>query len=371
MLAITILCMTATFVVQLLLHYKIINLRRYFMRVVYFFANTLPAYLQGKDSDRAAEITKKRSKAGIPSFRDFPNYAISSKKIGECQCRIYTPKKKTNDLLFVYLHGGGFCFLSAAFYDNLMKNFVDELNCTIVSIDYPLAPEHVFPTAIEEAYNTIETLMGSLSEIIGFETTNCMIGGDSSGGCLTAVITQKAASCKKDWFKNQILIYPAVGSFNFNSQSYKDHLTTEIRSVQSPRGYANCTMLYLGIKTTDQNREELMRCEEYIPTNLRIDSPFRPFINNVLVSPILAKDDLLKKLPSSITFLAIADILQDEGFAYHMKMKKAGKGNKDISHQFEWIKNSTHGEVSMNLEAARDVVKEVKYWLDKRGYLEY
>uniref|UniRef100_A0AC35TI45 Abhydrolase_3 domain-containing protein n=1 Tax=Rhabditophanes sp. KR3021 TaxID=114890 RepID=A0AC35TI45_9BILA len=359
------------FITKLLLTIGVLNGKRYFMLVAYFFIIKLPNILHHKDRNCAEDIRKRRSFKKAPQQKDLTTYAISTEIIGNCPCRIYKPKQKTNDLLFVFIHGGGWCILAPSDYDRLMDNFMLELNCTIVSIDYPLAPENVFPAAINECYNTIDTLMNSMEKIIGFNTTNCIIGGDSAGGCLTANMTQRAAMNDKAWFKHQILIYPSLISFNFNTPSYKNYFNTDIRSILSPKSTANCYLMYFGIETTEKNRNELLNSDSLIPDTLRRESPLHPFINNLEVSPILAEEALLKKLPSSITFLATADVLQDEGFKYHMNLKKAARDDTSICHDFHWIKNSSHGEVSFNKEAAFEMIKEIKYWLDKRGALAY
>uniref|UniRef100_A0AC35TW09 Abhydrolase_3 domain-containing protein n=1 Tax=Rhabditophanes sp. KR3021 TaxID=114890 RepID=A0AC35TW09_9BILA len=132
-----------------------------------------------------------------------------------------------------------------------------------------------------------------------------MIGGDSSGGGLTANMTQRAALNNKDWFRYQIFLYPALGSFNFQSQSYKDYHKTQLKSVLSPEGFAPMVLTYLGIKPTKESIKELMN------------------------------------------------------------MKKASKHNKTILHDFQWIKRSTHGEFTLNGTANYEMVKEVKYFLHR------
>uniref|UniRef100_A0AC35TY54 Abhydrolase_3 domain-containing protein n=1 Tax=Rhabditophanes sp. KR3021 TaxID=114890 RepID=A0AC35TY54_9BILA len=355
----------AYFVVKLLLKIGVIDGKKYIMIAVSFLFVTLPGYFKAKDSDYASELRKNRIPERAPKEQDFDIYSITTKVIGNCPCRIYKPKKVSNDLLFIYFHGGGWVECHPGFYDHLMEKFIDELNCTIVSIDYPLAPEDIFPVGVNESYNTIANLMGSLTEIIGFETKNVMVGGDSSGGGLTANMTQRAALNNKDWFRYQLLLYPALGSLNFQSQSYKEYHKTKLKSVLSPEYFARPFLTYLGIKVTKENIKELINCDSVLP-KLSKDSPLAPFVNNLDLSPILADEQLLKKLPSSITFLAHADILTDEGFDYHMNMKKASIKNASILHEFHWIKNSTHGEYTFNRGAAGyEMVKEVKYFLDK------
>uniref|UniRef100_A0AC35UAS5 Abhydrolase_3 domain-containing protein n=1 Tax=Rhabditophanes sp. KR3021 TaxID=114890 RepID=A0AC35UAS5_9BILA len=351
-------------VITLLIKIRVINGKKYLMVCLSFLLVELPKFFRSKDYDMATHLRKDGRPEREPKEKDLAVYSISTKVIGNCPCRIYKPKKLSNDLLFIYLHGGGWCVCRPGFYDHLMDKFMEELNCTIVSIDYPLAPEEILPAGVNESYNTIATLMDSLTEIIGFETKNVMIGGDSAGGGLTANMTQRAALNNKDWFKYQILLYPALGSLNFQSPSYKAYHKTPLKSVLSPKMFAEMVLVYLGIKSSKENIEELLNCDSILP-KLRKDSPLAPFINNLDLSPILADEALLKKMPSSMTFLAEADILQDEGFDYYTNMKQASKQNASILHEFQWIKNSTHGEFTLNHTAGYEMVKEVKYFIDQ------
>ena len=67
----------------------------------------------------------------------------------------YRPESGTPGPLLVFFHGGGFVFGFAEMGENGFEVLVKELGFTIVSVDYRLAPENVFPTA---AYDAIDAL---------------------------------------------------------------------------------------------------------------------------------------------------------------------------------------------------------------------
>ncbi|KHJ40484.1 putative hormone-sensitive lipase [Trichuris suis] len=52
--------------------------------------------------------------------------------------------------LILHCHGGGFIATSTDTHEPYLKLFADRLSCTIVSVDYSLAPEAPYPRAIEE-----------------------------------------------------------------------------------------------------------------------------------------------------------------------------------------------------------------------------
>ena len=63
--------------------------------------------------------------------------------------------------------------------------------CVVVSVDYPMAPEHKFPAAIEDAIAATEFVAGN-ADTFGIDAARLVVGGDSAGGTLAAVVCQHA-----------------------------------------------------------------------------------------------------------------------------------------------------------------------------------
>ena len=78
--------------------------------------------------------------------------------------RIYTPKAPPTDGMpvFVMYHGGGFCLGG---FDNealLCRRLVKEFGGVVIDVDYRLAPEHVFPTAVYDAFDALKWVGNTL-----------------------------------------------------------------------------------------------------------------------------------------------------------------------------------------------------------------
>ena len=52
----------------------------------------------------------------------------------------------------LFMHGGGFVLGDLDTHDGLCRELCYRAQCTVVAVDYSLAPEHPFPTAIDDAF---------------------------------------------------------------------------------------------------------------------------------------------------------------------------------------------------------------------------
>jgi acetyl esterase/lipase len=115
--------------------------------------------------------------------------------------------------VLIYIHGGGFVI------DFKYKNDIHFANegILVISINYRLAPEHKFPTAIEDCYSTMEWLSHGQNEIIKnlADLDRLSVIGDSAGGNLAAVLSHLLRDRKNPLkLSHQILVYPTMNSKN-------------------------------------------------------------------------------------------------------------------------------------------------------------
>lgn len=87
------------------------------------------------------------------------------------------------DRRLLYLHGGGFVSGSGDHYAALAARISATAQCSVLLLDYRLAPEHPFPAAIEDCIRTHEWLMGSGPNGSAAARAT-FIAGDSAGGGL-------------------------------------------------------------------------------------------------------------------------------------------------------------------------------------------
>ncbi|MDQ0889813.1 acetyl esterase [Paenibacillus sp. V4I9] len=209
---------------------------------------------------------------------------------GKIPLRIYKPEGNGPFPVFVYFHGGGWVLGSVdGKYDMICRKIVNSAHCAIVSVDYHLAPEYKFPTAVEDAYTATQWVSEN-AEHLGFDKLRLIIGGDSAGANLAAVVTHMAKEKTTPIISYQVLLYPTT-DFNMRTESHK----------QLADGY------YI-------THDFLLWFHEHY-----LNSPEEKL--NPLVSPILNKD--FTGLPPALIITAQFDPLRDEGKDYADRLKES------------------------------------------------
>ncbi len=123
---------------------------------------------------------------------------------------IYQPRSASKQRGCIYhIHGGGYVGGSAAQLEPLHRAAAYELDCVIVSVDYRLAPEHVFPAAIEDCYAGLAWTFANAAAL-GADPTRIGVMGESAGGGLAAALALLARDRGEYALAFQHLIYPMI-----------------------------------------------------------------------------------------------------------------------------------------------------------------
>jgi acetyl esterase/lipase len=109
----------------------------------------------------------------------------------------------------VYFHGGAFVMEGApAHFENAVR-YAGEASCTVIYVEYRLAPQHIFPAGFNDCYAALEWTAANAA-LLGIDAARIAVGGDSAGGCLAAGVAQRALQEERLDIKGQLLLYPAV-----------------------------------------------------------------------------------------------------------------------------------------------------------------
>ena len=123
---------------------------------------------------------------------------------------VYSPAELTEAAPCVlHLHGGGFVMGSAAALEGPHRRVAAMLGCVIVTVDYRLAPETVFPGAVEDAYAALSWVKTHAVEL-GVDPARIGVAGESAGGGLAAALALLARDRGEHAIAFQHLTYPML-----------------------------------------------------------------------------------------------------------------------------------------------------------------
>jgi acetyl esterase/lipase len=103
---------------------------------------------------------------------------------GPIEMRVLMPAGEVRGV-YLHLHGGGWMFGSNDTWDQYLELFGREAGMAAVSINYRLAPEHVFPAAADDCVAAANWLIDHAEEQFG--SSWLAIGGESAGAHLAAL----------------------------------------------------------------------------------------------------------------------------------------------------------------------------------------
>lgn len=218
--------------------------------------------------------------------------------------RVLVPLQRTRGVI-VYIHGGGWVIGRASEFDTLGRRLAERTSCAVVLVDYRLAPEHRYPTAVDDCWDALVWVADHLADIAGSDDVPLIVAGDSAGGNLSAVMALRARDRGGPRIDLQVLIYPVTDA-DFERPSY----------------------------TAEENQLILTReamiwfWDHYVP-----DAEQR---SEVDASPIRAES--LAGLPPAVVMTAEHDPLRDEGEAYAAALEAAG-----VPVNFRRHEGQTHG----------------------------
>ena len=189
----------------------------------------------------------------------------------------------------VFFHGGGWVIGNRSSHEPMARAIANRARIIVISVEYRLAPEHPFPSSVEDATAATRWILDHAGRL-GFDPERLGVGGDSAGGNLAAVVAwrmrdeDRALAC-------QFLLYPA---------------TSALQDTPSYREYASG----FGLTADDM----AWFWSQYLGSS---GDPRDPN-----ASPLLLGDPT--GLPPAIIVSAEADVLRDEAEAYADRLRAAG-----------------------------------------------
>jgi acetyl esterase len=264
-----------------------------------------------------------------PELKSVAPLAIPS-SIGSIPARIYTPVelRQAGGLApgLVFFHGGGWVIGDLDSHDVVCRKLADEGQLIVISVDYRLAPEHKFPAAVDDAITATKWIAGNARQL-GIDASRLMVGGDSAGGNLAAVVAIAARDGNGPAIAGQVLIYPAT-DFAMTHPSHREPETSLLLTHSVIRWF-----------------------RDHYLTGAADIGDWR-------ASP--ARAATFARLPPAYVLTAGADPLRDEGDEYAKRLKEAG-----VAVTYRTFPGQFHGFFTMGklLPQANIAAAQIGAWL--------
>jgi acetyl esterase len=245
------------------------------------------------------------------------------------QARLYDPvgDGKLRPAL-VYLHGGGWCMGSIDSHDGNCRMLAKQSRINVLSIDYPLAPESKFPTALGRITDACRWLRRKGREW-NIDPDRIAIGGDSAGANLALSTAMQLRDSGQHFLRGLLLLY-GVFAHDHDTESHRQ-LGRDERYTLSSAAMDFCWRMYLENPAQDRDAR---------------------------AAPLLGD---LHRLPPAHLVCGSLDPLLDDSIRLHEKLRAAGAPS-----ELDIVSGVTHSFLSFfdKLEPAR------KAWRGAADFLE-
>jgi acetyl esterase/lipase len=248
----------------------------------------------------------------------------------ELVARVYRPADARGALGCIYaIHGGGYVLGSYEMLDAQFDRWCARFGCAGVSIEYRLAPEHPYPTPLEDCYTGLVWTHDHHAEL-GIDPGRIGIQGTSAGGGLAAALALLARDRGGPRIMFQLLECPMLDDRQQTPSSRIEGLAVWSREANE-FGWRS----YLG-KLVDAGE---------IPA---------------YAAPARAED--LTGLPPALVAVGGADGFRDEDVLYALRLMQAG-----VPTELHVYPGAPHGAALVpSAPAALQWARDVEEWLGRR-----
>lgn len=254
-------------------------------------------------------VEEERARMLAGQSASFDQYPVEVEGYQTSTCPVYLIRPagvQTPTPVLFYLHGGGWVLGDLRTHTKFVSELAVRMQSTVAFIDYPRAPENPFPALLEACITALSEVL-LRAESLRLDASRFAIGGDSSGGNLTAAVILKAIEQGLPLPACEVLLYPATDH---------DPATASYEEFRTNPNLSQFTMKWFW----DQYLTE---------KSLSADAD---------VSPLRAGDDILARFPPALIVTCEYDVLRDEGEQFAARLIRAGV---DVT-AIRWL-GSLHG----------------------------
>ncbi|MEM1182709.1 MAG: alpha/beta hydrolase [Acidobacteriota bacterium] len=186
------------------------------------------------------EAFRQQVEAMKPVKSNFEPVSVVDRKISlgdrQIKVRIYDPGGDAPQPALVYVHGGCWVAGSLESHDEVSRYMAVRGGAIVVAIDYRLAPEHPFPAAHEDVFDTVGWVWDHADEL-GVDRERLALGGESAGAHLAAATAVRLMDeSEASSLAFLLLVYAALDGGGSSWAECKNHYFETAEDVRSRYG---------------------------------------------------------------------------------------------------------------------------------------
>jgi acetyl esterase/lipase len=217
-----------------------------------------------------------------------------------CPCVVTKVKGKPSEgrRCMVYYHGGGGIAGTPKQMQSIVNRYAVEMDVTVVTPDFRLAPEHAMPACVHDAYACLKWTLTN-ADSLGIDAGMVGIFGESSGGYVTAAVgVYLADKDEAELVRFQMPQLPMVSDMYLKLEGYafgEVEGLSEVEKAQGPQTKAN-QMLWGPAVAGDEGLFAL-----------------NPAITDPLIFPTKASAEQVAKQPPAVVLTTEFDAFKKAG----------------------------------------------------------
>ncbi|KEF54945.1 uncharacterized protein A1O9_09388 [Exophiala aquamarina CBS 119918] len=219
----------------------------------------------------------------------------------EISVRTYRPKGLTGQELpvGVFYHGGGFVLGDIDREHPLCCSISDQAGSIVASVGYRHAPEHPYPTPVDDAYAGLLWVLDNVQDLGGHRDLVYTVGVSAGGNLATAVVRKLRDSTRGERVAAQVLRVPNCCHPRAFPECLAKPTSSYARFVDAPILSTGVMDNFWALYHVPDDRVHSLDC-----------------------SPLLASE--FDQFPPTYISVCGCDPLRDEGLEYAKKLEASG-----------------------------------------------
>ena len=272
-------------------------------------------FITGSSLSTARRAQDKLGKLMSTIHRDY--VTSEDVRIGDLNCAMLTPKDELSSGVILYIHGGGFTCGNLHYAKGFASVLAAKCGIRVFCVEYRLAPEHVFPAAIDDCMEAFVYLVST-----GYDPARIILAGESAGGGLCYSLCAKLRDKGRSMPAGIIAISPWTDLVASGNSYERNKKRDPVMSESRLRFFADC-YLYGSI---NDGKKRVAKTNSDAEEDRKLKSDPK-------VSPLY---DTLDKMPPSLIFVGEDEIMLDDSTAIHGKLLERGCESKLVIKPDMW-----------------------------------